>query len=148
MKQLIHGLTQGRVNPTAIERYFPNGCFVYHYEWDPKKIRCSRNCLPVFVKPVVTQYGGSHGSSATQMYICRANGQEASLLPYQNYYIADTFEDAMKEYRILIEAAYKARKEYMEQAIKDIDTHHQNTLLKVDRFRKGTCYPSYIPVDK
>lgn len=131
MRQLINGLTQGYVNPTHIERYYPNGCFIYHFEWDPKKIRCSRNVLPAFVKPINTQ-NGPLGASCKIVCIHRANGRHVSAVPYQGYYIAETFEEALKEYRKLLESAYKARKEYLEQSLKDFDTNYQIALRKID----------------
>lgn len=113
-------LHQGYITPVSIRMYFPDGCFVYHYDFEPSNSRCSRNVLPMFVKSI-------NGV----LYKMGANGEPISYIKSQvGYYVARTFEEARDEYKKLVDDAFIKRREYLAQALLDIDILEKSTIAK------------------
>lgn len=102
-----------------IIRNFPDGCFVYAFDWDITKQRCRRNTLPAYVKPIDVTYPQSSNPTRTHkmLYTHRLNGMRARELPFALYHVATTEQEALDNYKQLVEYYAKKREQYIQDSL-------------------------------
>lgn len=89
---------------------FPTGCWMFAFEWDSSKTRPRYNSLPVFIKL----------SSDGQNYnIYNGENIIGNISPYESKarYVNNTYEEALTNYKQLVNEAIKKRKEYLKNFI-------------------------------
>ena len=102
-----------------IIREFPDGCFVYAFDWDVSKQRCKRNTLPAYVKPIDVSYPQSSNPSRLykMLYVHRLNGTRSRELPSTLYHVATTEQEALDNYKRLVEYFAKKRDQYIQDSL-------------------------------
>lgn len=95
-----------------------DGCFLFAFIWDPSKKSCSSHVPPVFA---VFRQG--------RAYEKKANG-DLKLLNGNRFQTYSSSADCIKEYKEVIENAYKARIDYLNSEKDHATEYFQKTLIK------------------